>query len=812
MFKNLKLHTQLNIGFATVIVLLVIVAGAAYWGLNGAFEGFTEYRRIARMTKEVGKFQDQMLNGRLAVKAFMAKESEQAVQNYQKRLETLRAGIAHMRGEIENPERVKLLDAVDQQVTQYNESFKQLVALTQQRREKVDHMSETGAMMRKTVSELIELSAKSNDAEQAVLAGKLQEQVLLGRLYVVKFLDSHDAKDYERALDELKTKAQEVADALWKKAAGSGIQTLQARFKTLHGEYLTAMQTVHDLVIQTDDQESTQDKIGPEIAKTTEELVGSYSKTQDELGPRVQHTTELSVTVVTWLSAGAVLLGIFLSWLLVRVIRRPIGGEPAEMAALTQQIAHGDLTVQFENTGRETGIYAAMRDMAVQLRDMVGQVSSATDQVSSAAGQIAQGSGDLAQRTEEQASALEETASSMEELTSTVKQSAENANQANQLAIAARSQAEQGGQVVEQAVTAMNAIHHSSRQIADIIGVIDEIAFQTNLLALNAAVEAARAGEQGRGFAVVAGEVRKLAQRSADAAKEIKALITDSVAKVEDGGQLVERSGQTLKDIVIAIKKVSDIVAEMAAAAREQASGIEQVNKAILQMDQVTQQNAALVEETASASQAMSDQARELLEVIAFFKLDQKPTIQRNRLAGDDGKVKPLIEWSSALSVNDAELDRQHQRLIAIINDFHQAVVGQKSQSAIGNLLDRLIAYTVDHFHYEEERMQTGGYPQLAEHQEQHAAMVREVKDMQNRFKQGSLSQLDFMKLLKNWLTRHIQKSDKQYVPYLSGAKAKHSGGSSSVASFKSRSSRRPVPVEKRPVASNTGSGEWEEF
>ncbi len=172
----------------------------------------------------------------------------------------------------------------------------------------------------------------------------------------------------------------------------------------------------------------------------------------------------------------------------------------------------------------------------------------------------------------------------------------------------------------------MNAIHHSSRQIADIIGVIDEIAFQTNLLALNAAVEAARAGEQGRGFAVVAGEVRKLAQRSADAAKEIKALITDSVAKVEDGGQLVERSGQTLKDIVIAIKKVSDIVAEMAAAAREQASGIEQVNKAILQMDQVTQQNAALVEQTAAASHSMGDQASELQRLMSFFKLDQRGT------------------------------------------------------------------------------------------------------------------------------------------------------------------------------------------
>ena len=314
-------------------------------------------------------------------------------------------------------------------------------------------------------------------------------------------------------------------------------------------------------------------------------------------------------------------LALLLAYGIIRAIVRSL----RQAGQIAQDLAAGELDRTIAITTRdEVGqLLGALATTQRKLKGIVAEIRSATDTVSSAAAEIAQGSGDLAQRTEEQASALEETASSMEELTGTVKQSADNAGQANRLAGAARNQAEQGGQVVDRAIGAMSAINRSSRKIADIIGVIDEIAFQTNLLALNAAVEAARAGEQGRGFAVVAGEVRKLAQRSADAAKEIKALITDSVAKVEDGGKLVDNAGQTLKEIVTSIKKVSDIVAEIAAASREQAGGIEQVNKAILQMDQVTQQNAALVEQTAAASHSMGDQAQELQRLMGFFRLDR---------------------------------------------------------------------------------------------------------------------------------------------------------------------------------------------
>jgi methyl-accepting chemotaxis protein len=322
------------------------------------------------------------------------------------------------------------------------------------------------------------------------------------------------------------------------------------------------------------------------------------------------------------LAVGTVLaigIGLLFGWLLARLIARGLH----QVNGVAQRAAQGDLTHRVAVATRdEIGTMgAAFNQMMDSLAKVVGEVRQASEQVSSASAQISMGNQDLSQRTSEQASALEETSSAMEEMTATVKQNADNAKQANQLGIAARDIAEKGGKVVAQAVTSMDEINKSSKKIADIIGVIDEIAFQTNLLALNAAVEAARAGEQGRGFAVVAAEVRNLAQRSAAAAKEIKSLIHESVQKVADGSELVTESGKTLEEIVTSVKRVTDIVSEIAAASQEQSTGIDQVNKAIMQMDGATQQNAALVEESASAASALQQQATELLKLVEFFKV-----------------------------------------------------------------------------------------------------------------------------------------------------------------------------------------------
>ncbi|WP_155394162.1 methyl-accepting chemotaxis protein [Xanthomonas albilineans] len=311
-------------------------------------------------------------------------------------------------------------------------------------------------------------------------------------------------------------------------------------------------------------------------------------------------------------------------------------GTETNLAALSQllrAIAAGDLTQQMQ--GEFHGVFARMRDDANatvgQLTEMVGRIQKASTSIDSAASEIATGNNDLSHRTEQQAASLEETAASMEELTSTVKQNADNARQANQLAVSAASVASQGGQVVGQVVTTMSGIESSSKRIADIIGVIDGIAFQTNILALNAAVEAARAGEQGRGFAVVASEVRTLAQRSANAAKEIKDLIDDSVNRIAEGSVLVARAGTTMQEVVASVQRVTDIMSEISAASQEQSAGIEQVNKTITQMDEATQQNASMVEEATAAARSMEQQANQLVEIVGQFHVQSEtyPTVAK---------------------------------------------------------------------------------------------------------------------------------------------------------------------------------------
>jgi methyl-accepting chemotaxis protein len=340
----------------------------------------------------------------------------------------------------------------------------------------------------------------------------------------------------------------------------------------------------------------------------------------DASAAEIQQQYRSGRTLLIMLGLAAIVMGVFAAWWITRTITQPIN----EALKVAETVSSGDLTSDIQvNSNDETGqLMHALKTMNTNLVNIVGQVRNGTDLIATASTQIAAGNQDLSSRTEEQASSLEETASSMEELTSTVRFNAENARQANELAINASEIASRGGSVVGEVVSTMGSINDSSRKIVDIISVIDGIAFQTNILALNAAVEAARAGEQGRGFAVVASEVRNLAQRSASAAKDIKGLIDDSVQKVQIGSDLVDKAGQTMEEIVQSISRVTQIMTQISNASEEQSIGIAQVNDAITQMDQVTQQNAALVEEAAAAAESMQEQSAKLADVVSVFKLD----------------------------------------------------------------------------------------------------------------------------------------------------------------------------------------------
>ncbi|CAN0624555.1 methyl-accepting chemotaxis protein Trg [Burkholderia multivorans] len=456
-------------------------------------------------------------------------------------------------------------------------------------------------------------------------------------------IDSTMRSNARRTLELIVTSEQDHKDQVFRKIAenkeliNGNVQTLEKLIRTEHGktllgqfkqaraQYVESFTKVGQMVKDGKQDEARQVVMAETMprldvaSQSIRNLVAFQSKLVQTKGAETKNQVTAARSLMIAVGALAILLGTAFGVWITRSITRPIN----DAVKIAQTVSNGDLTSRIDpRTTDEVGqLLRALKNMNSGLAGMVSQIRTGAETISTASGQIAAGNTDLSSRTEEQAASLEQTAASMEELASTVKQNSDNAHQANQLATNASDVARRGGVAVSEVVDTMKEISASSARISEIVSMIDGIAFQTNILALNAAVEAARAGEQGKGFAVVAGEVRTLAQRSAQAAKEIKQLIEESAGKVETGAQQAERAGATMQEIVHSVQRVTDIMSGIWAASEEQSSGIDQINHAVSQMDEVTQQNAALVEEAAAAASSLQSQAGDLMRSVSSFRL-----------------------------------------------------------------------------------------------------------------------------------------------------------------------------------------------
>ncbi len=659
---KMKLSTMLGLGFGVVIFVFFVVSTIAFLGLNRSNNGFEEYRELARDTNLAGRVQANMLLVRFYVKDFIQKGERTSVQNYNQRLDLLHDMMEQAQQEIQNPERSRNVDLISDSIDDYDRGFQQVQEFKNRRDGLVyTYLNPDGAKMRQNLTKIMESAFRDNDLSAAYYAGRMQEHLLLARLYAAKFLDTNDASAVERVREEMGRNMEESAEILTRELQNPERRALFKEVMEFRQDYIIHFEELATLIQQRNVVIANElDRIGPIIADAAEEVKLSVKYEQDQLGPALQSSNEQIEWMIGFLFLAGIAMASLVAWRITVLVKRPLGAEPSVLESVTQQVAQGKTQVNLETT-EMTGVYKSLQEMVEALKakvmiaeqiaqgnltvqpqlvseedalghafaQMIGDLNEILSNVAAAAAQVAEGSGQisgasqsLSQGAASQAASVEEISATMTSIKQQTEQNAENAQMAQELSQTSRQQAELGNQQMQDMLSAMGEINQSSENISKIIKSIDEIAFQTNLLAINAAVEAARAGSTGKGFAVVAEEVRNLAQRSADAAKESTSIIEDSLHKVEMGSNTSQETASALNEIVDNVNKFTDLVSEISDASVQQTSGIREVSEGLSQLSEITQNNAQIAEETAAASQEQAAQSKLMKSLISRFQLN----------------------------------------------------------------------------------------------------------------------------------------------------------------------------------------------
>jgi methyl-accepting chemotaxis protein len=632
MLNNFNLKTLLVVGFGIIIFLVLVITTSALLGISAASTGFESYRALVNDSNLSRNLQTNMLGLRMQVKDYIISESDRDFDGFRKELAITNETMEKSKVNLDNPERAKIIKSIDRVLIDYNKGFLKAVDYVQDINKELNNVLYPNAIeVRVKMSSIIDTAFKENNIKATYFSSIIQQRLLLGQLYVAKYIESNDKNDYDQALLELE---KNMANDLRLLDANLKNQKNIQQLKLFTNEleiYISSFNKIYTLLVKRHEVvDNMLETDGPQIEKYTETVKQSIKDDQYILGESVEDNNNKTQSIVIWVSLIAVIFGIIIVIFIIRDVLKKVGGEPNIVSEIARGIATGrlDIALDMEAKGA-TGILAQIIIMRSKLIDVVQQITSNSQQISIAATQVSNTAASLSEATTEQAASVEETSGSIEQMGASISQNNENAQNTDMIATVSAKAAKQGGQAVSDTVVAM-------KQIADKISIIEDIAYQTNMLALNAAIEGARAGEHGKGFAVVAAEVRKLAERSQIAASEISSLTKNSVEIAETAGVLLEKM---VPDII----KTAELVQEISAASEEQSVGVSQIIKAMQQLDSVTQQNASGSEQLAATASEMQAQSENLINVVSFFRLEgseslsfsqSKQSAEKNVLTG----------------------------------------------------------------------------------------------------------------------------------------------------------------------------------